>query len=90
MPVKGQAKNIGMLIPTLLQGDVEGWRNTGWAGVTSTTEELLRYWFEEERDGATFILASDRRSKPSSTVTKFSVSKTPTNSIKSSHLDIPV
>ncbi len=38
----------------LLQGDVEGWRNTGWAGVTSTTEELLRYWFEEERDGANF------------------------------------
>ena len=54
MPVKGQAKTIGMLIPTLLQGDVEGWRNTGWAGVTSTTEELLRYWFEEERDGANF------------------------------------
>lgn len=54
MPAKGQAKTIGMLIPTLLQGDVEGWRNTGWAGVTSTTEELLRYWFEEERDGANF------------------------------------
>ena len=52
--VKRQASTIGLLIPTLLQGDVEGWRNTGWAGVTPTTEELLRYWFEEEREGPQF------------------------------------
>ena len=28
------------VIPSLLQGDVEGWRNTGWPGVTQTTAEL--------------------------------------------------
>jgi type III restriction enzyme len=49
-----QVKTMGLLIPTLLQGEVEGWRNTGWAGVTQTTLELLNYWFEEERDGANF------------------------------------
>ena len=53
MPTK-KVKTMGMLIPTLLQGDVEGWRNTGWAGVTQTTAELLSYWFEEDRGGANF------------------------------------
>lgn len=53
-PAKRQVNTIGLLIPTLLQGDVEGWRNTGWAGVTPTTEELLRYWFEEDREGPKF------------------------------------
>ena len=48
------ANTIGLLIPTLLQGEVEGWRNTGWAGVTQTTSELLSYWFEEDRDGPQF------------------------------------
>lgn len=47
-------KTIELLIPSLLQGEVEGWRNTGWAGVTQTTLELLSYWFEEDRDGPTF------------------------------------
>jgi type III restriction enzyme len=48
------ANTIGLLIPTLLKGEVEGWRNTGWAGVTQTTVELLSYWFEEDRDGPKF------------------------------------
>lgn len=48
------ANTIGLLIPTLLQGEVDGWRNTGWAGVTQTTLELLSYWFEESRDGPQF------------------------------------
>lgn len=52
MPAK--FKTIGMLIPTLLKGDVEGWRNTGWSGVTQTTAELLSYWFEEDREGPQF------------------------------------
>ena len=43
-----------MLIPNLLKGEVEGWRNTGWSGVTQTTAELLNYWFEESIEGATF------------------------------------
>jgi type III restriction enzyme len=47
-------KTIGLLIPTLLKGDIEGWRLSGWPGVTSTTDDLLKYWFEEERDGAKF------------------------------------
>ena len=47
-------KTIELLIPSMLQGEVEGWRNTGWAGVTQTTLELLSYWFEEDRDGPTF------------------------------------
>jgi len=51
---KSQASTVGLLIPTLLQSDVEGWRNTGWSGVTQTTSELLSYWFEEERDGPQF------------------------------------
>jgi type III restriction enzyme len=54
MPTKRQVKTIGMLIPTLLQGEVEGWRNTGWSGVTQTTAELLSYWFEEDREGPQF------------------------------------
>jgi type III restriction enzyme len=54
MPTKRQVKTIGMLIPTLLQGEVEGWRNSGWSGVTQTTAELLSYWFEEDREGAKF------------------------------------
>jgi len=37
MPVKKPPSKIGLLIPTLLQGEVEGWRNTGWHGVTQTT-----------------------------------------------------
>ncbi|MEP0781734.1 DEAD/DEAH box helicase family protein [Microcoleus sp. ZQ-A2] len=49
-----QARTIGLLIPTLLQSEVEGWQNTGWAGVTQTTAELLSYWFEEDRDGPKF------------------------------------
>jgi type III restriction enzyme len=53
---KSRNNTIGLLIPTLLQGDVEGWRNTGWSGVTQTTAELLSYWFEEEREGASFHL----------------------------------
>jgi len=52
-----QVKTIGLLIPTLLAGEIEGWRNTGWAGVTQTTSELLNYWFQEERDGASFHLS---------------------------------
>lgn len=51
---KSQASTVGLLIPTLLPSDVEGWRNTGWSGVTQTTAELLSYWFEEERDGPQF------------------------------------
>lgn len=43
-----------MLIPSLLQSDIEGWCNTGWSGVSSTTAELLSYWFEEEREGPSF------------------------------------
>lgn len=54
MPTKTKVKTIGMLIPTLLKGEVEGWRNMGWSGVTQTTSELLSYWFEEDREGATF------------------------------------
>ncbi|MEH2241456.1 hypothetical protein [Nostoc sp.] len=45
---------IGLLIPTLLQGEVEGWRNMGWAGVTQTRLELLSYLFEEDKDGPQF------------------------------------
>ena len=52
--VKSQVSTIGLLIPTLLKGEVDGWRNQGWNGVTNTTSELLSYWFEEERDGANF------------------------------------
>lgn len=37
-PAKRQVNTISLLIPTLLQGDVEGWRNTGWVGITPTTE----------------------------------------------------
>jgi type III restriction enzyme len=59
-PAKCQVNTIGLLIPTLLQGDVEGWRNTGWAGVTPTTEELLRYWFEEDREGPQFHLCQQQ------------------------------
>lgn len=54
MATKRGANTIGLLIPTLLQNDVEGWRNTGWSGVTQTTAELLTYWFEEDRDGPKF------------------------------------
>jgi type III restriction enzyme len=54
MTVSSKVKALGMLIPHILKGDVEGWRNTGWSGVTATTEELLKYWFEEEREGANF------------------------------------
>ncbi|AFY61837.1 DEAD/DEAH box helicase [Synechococcus sp. PCC 6312] len=50
MPVKQSE----LILPTLLQDDVEGWRNQGWSGVTQTTAELLHYWFEEERDGKNF------------------------------------
>lgn len=53
MAMKQKIKTIGMLIPTLLKGEVEGWRNMGWAGVTQTTAELLSYWFEEDK-GAQF------------------------------------
>lgn len=56
MPSSTKAKTIGMLIPTLLKGEVEGWSNQGWSGVTPTTEELLKYWFEEDRDGPQFHL----------------------------------
>jgi type III restriction enzyme len=55
-----KAQANGMLIPSLLQGDVEGWRNTGWPGVTQTTAELLSYWFEEEREGASFHLCQQQ------------------------------
>ena len=54
MPTKQDTSTIGLLIPTLLQNDLEGWRNTGWAGVTQTTADLLSYWFEEDRDGPQF------------------------------------
>lgn len=54
MAVKRKVNTIGMVIPTLLQGEVEGWRNTGWSGVTQTTAELLDYWFEEDREGPQF------------------------------------
>ncbi|MBD2160933.1 DEAD/DEAH box helicase family protein [Limnothrix sp. FACHB-1083] len=53
MPTK-KVQTVGMIIPNLLRGDVEGWKNTGWHGVTQTTAELLSYWFEEDRDGANF------------------------------------
>lgn len=54
MTSSSTVRMIGLLLPTLLKADLEGWRNTGWAGVTRTTEELLSYWFEEKRDGANF------------------------------------
>ncbi|MGK7892705.1 MAG: DEAD/DEAH box helicase [Xenococcus sp. (in: cyanobacteria)] len=54
MPKKSKIKAIEMLIPKLLKGDIEGWKNTGWAGVTQTTAELLSYWFEEEKEELRF------------------------------------
>lgn len=60
MPAKKSSSAIGLVIPTLLQGDVEGWRNTGWSGVTQTTSELLTYWFEEDRDGLRFHQCQQR------------------------------
>lgn len=56
MSPKRKINTIGMLIPNLLEGEVEGWRNTGWHGVTRTTLELLSYWFEEDREGPQFHL----------------------------------
>ncbi len=52
-----KGKQSPILIPELplakaLEGEVEGWRNQGWSsGVTETTRELLRYWFEERGEG---------------------------------------
>jgi type III restriction enzyme len=60
MPPGKKAQAIGMLIPSILQGDVEGWRNTGWSGTTQTTAELLSYWFEEEKEGASFHLCQQK------------------------------
>ncbi len=60
MPVKKPPSTIGLLIPTMLQGEVEGWRNTGWHGVTQTTTSLLTYWFEEDRDGPKFHLCQQQ------------------------------
>lgn len=55
MPKKQAVKTVGLVLPTLLSGEIEGWRNMGYPGVTSTTEELLKYWFEEEKeDGINF------------------------------------
>jgi len=54
MPPTQATSAIGLLIPTLLQNDLEGWRNTGWAGVTQTTADLLSYWFEEDCPGPQF------------------------------------
>lgn len=60
MVSKQKIKTIGMLIPILLEGEVEGWRNMGWSGVTQTTAELLSYWFEEDREGAKFHLCQQQ------------------------------
>jgi type III restriction enzyme len=50
-----QPKTLELLLPQALKGDIEGWRNMGWSGVTQTTEELLKYWFEEyKEDGIEF------------------------------------
>lgn len=51
---KKQTSTVGLLIPTLLQNNLDGWRNPGWAGVTQTTADLLSYWFEEDRDSPQF------------------------------------
>lgn len=51
---KHQVNTEGLLIPTLLQGEIEEWQNTGWAGVTRITAETLTYWFEEDREEPQF------------------------------------
>ena len=33
-----------------LEGEVQGWVNEGYPGVTQTTYELLNYWFDREED----------------------------------------
>lgn len=38
-----QLSTVKLLITNLLQGEVEVWRNTGWAGVKRTTAALLTY-----------------------------------------------
>jgi type III restriction enzyme len=31
-----------------LKGTVESWANTGWPGITETTYQLFKYWFNRE------------------------------------------
>jgi type III restriction enzyme len=57
MPKTTELKTLELYLPQALRGDIEGWRNMGWVGVTGTTEELLKYWFEEvKEDGIEFHL----------------------------------
>lgn len=33
-----------------LSGIIEGWTNTGWPGLTETTYQLFKYWFNRDKD----------------------------------------
>jgi type III restriction enzyme len=33
-----------------LKGTIEGWANTGWQGLTETTYQLFRYWFNRDEN----------------------------------------
>lgn len=44
-----------------LQGEVEGWANQGWPGVTQTTYELLSYWFNRDEEAEERFYNCQRR-----------------------------
>ncbi|MFZ2071711.1 MAG: DEAD/DEAH box helicase family protein [Halobacteriota archaeon] len=44
-----------------LKGEVEGWMNEGYPGVTQTTYELLHYWFDREEEAEERFYDCQRR-----------------------------
>ncbi|MFH1562552.1 MAG: DEAD/DEAH box helicase family protein [Nitrospirota bacterium] len=50
MAKKNQDAFSQMYLAKALEGDIQGWVNQGWNGVTSTTLELLNYWFNRDED----------------------------------------
>ncbi len=56
---KDQADDIGTRFPLDLVNEIrkrlKDWREAGYAGVTSVTDELLKYWSREERERRLFF-----------------------------------
>lgn len=62
--LESQADDIGTRYPLALVNDlrkrVKAWREAGCPGVTSVTDELLKYWNREEREGKTKLFFCQR------------------------------
>jgi type III restriction enzyme len=58
--MKSSSADPQLFLANELKGSVEGWANTGWPGLTETTYQLFKYWFNRDEDSQKFHICQQR------------------------------